>query len=53
MLCARDTLALLVRFSFLGGGDGFCGEGDVVVAAVAAALGKTIDFAIPLISGEW
>lgn len=42
MLCARDTLVLLVRFSFLGGGDGFCKEGD------AAGLGTTTDFANPL-----
>lgn len=43
MLCARDTLVLLVRFSFLGGGDGFCKEGDAT-----AGLGTTTDFPNPL-----
>lgn len=43
MLCARDTLVLLVRFSFLGGGDGFCKEEDAT-----AGLGTTTDFPNPL-----
>lgn len=41
MLCALATLVLL-RFNFLGGGDGFCREGDDV------GLGTTVDFANPL-----
>jgi len=40
MLCALATLALVVKFSFLGGGDGFCRVADGV------SLG--IDFANPL-----
>lgn len=50
MLCALDTLALLVRFSFLGGGDGFCTEGDT---AAVGLLGTIIDFATPLPSVAW
>jgi len=42
MLCARATLALLVKFSFLGGGDGFCREGD------GTDLGTMVDFTNPL-----
>lgn len=42
MLCALATLALLVRFSFLGGGDGFCRVAD------GAGLGTMGDFANPL-----
>lgn len=41
MLCARATLALL-KFSFFGGGDGFCREGD------NTGLGTLADFANPL-----
>lgn len=42
MLCALATLALHVRFSFLGGGDGFCRVAD------DADLGTMGDFANPL-----
>lgn len=43
MLCALATLAaLLVRFNFLGGGDGFCRLGD------GMGLGTAVDFAYPL-----
>lgn len=42
MLCALATLALLVKFSFLGGGDGFCRVAD------GAGLGTTVDFPNPL-----
>lgn len=41
ILCALATLALF-RFNFLGGGDGFCREGDDI------GLGTTVDFANPL-----
>lgn len=40
MLCALDTL-VLVRFNFLGGGDGFCREGNDI------GLGTITDFANP------
>lgn len=43
MLCARATFALFVKFSFLGGGDGFCREGDG-----SGLLGTMTDFANPL-----
>lgn len=42
ILCALATLALLAKFSFLGGGDGFCRVAD------ATGLGTMVDFAIPL-----
>lgn len=40
MLCALATFVLLVKFSFLGGGDGFC--------RVADGLGTMVDLANPL-----
>jgi len=42
MLCALATLALLVKFSFLGGGDGLCKVAD------DASLGTMVDFPNPL-----
>lgn len=38
MLCARDTLPPLVKFSFLGGGDGLCSE-DGVDGGFGASVG--------------
>lgn len=48
MLCALVTLALFVRFNFLGGGDGFCGMAD------GTGLGTMVDFANPLgVTSGW
>lgn len=41
MLCALDTLAPVVKFNFLGGGDGLC----TVPAGVEGGLGTRAGFA--------
>ena len=41
MLCALDTLAPVVKFNFLGGGDGLC----VAIVGVEGGLGTRAGFA--------
>jgi len=42
MLCARATLALLVKFNFLGGGNGFCREIDGTDLVIMAGFTNSL-----------
>lgn len=44
MLCALDTLPPVVKFNFLGGGDGLC----TVLDGVEGGLGARVGFPYPL-----